>query len=94
MLKECVIQFYKTINKLLCNLSFAGQYMLTITHKHSAVIRLKTKFGVTRMTENNTESLCIDIWWTTDGRQRKRWIMLGQIARDFAFPRGDNYDKT
>ena len=23
---ECVIQFYKTINKLFCNLSFAGQY--------------------------------------------------------------------
>ena len=28
MQKEYVIQFYKTINKLLCNLSFAGQYIL------------------------------------------------------------------
>ena len=27
MQKEYVIQFYKTINKLLCNLSFAGQYI-------------------------------------------------------------------
>ena len=26
MQKEYVIQFYKTINKLLCDLSFAGQY--------------------------------------------------------------------
>ena len=26
MQKEYVIQFFKTINKLLCNLSFAGQY--------------------------------------------------------------------
>ena len=26
MQKQCVIQVYKTINKLLCNLSFAGQY--------------------------------------------------------------------
>ena len=26
MQKELVIQFYKTINKLLCNLSFTGQY--------------------------------------------------------------------
>ena len=26
MQKEYDIQFYKTINKLLCNLSFAGQY--------------------------------------------------------------------
>ena len=26
MQKEYTIQFYKTINKLLCNLSFAGQY--------------------------------------------------------------------
>ena len=25
--KNNVIQFYKTINKLLCNLSFAGQYI-------------------------------------------------------------------
>ena len=29
MQKEYVIQFYKTVNKLLCNLSFAGQYMKT-----------------------------------------------------------------
>ena len=28
MQKEYVIQFYKTITKLLCNLSFAGQYIL------------------------------------------------------------------
>ena len=28
MQKEYVIQFYKTINKVLCNLSFAGQYIL------------------------------------------------------------------
>ena len=28
MQKEYAIQFYKTINKLLCNLSFAGQYTL------------------------------------------------------------------
>ena len=27
MQKEYVIQFHKTINKLLCNLSFAGEYM-------------------------------------------------------------------
>ena len=27
MQKEYAIQFYKTINKLLCNLSFAGQYI-------------------------------------------------------------------
>ena len=27
MQKEYVIQFYKTINKLLCNLSFACQYI-------------------------------------------------------------------
>ena len=27
MQKEYVIQFYEIINKLLCNLSFAGQYM-------------------------------------------------------------------
>ena len=26
---EYAIQFYKTINKLLCNLSFAGQYKKT-----------------------------------------------------------------
>ena len=31
MQKEYVIQFYKTINKLLCNLSFAGQYILQAT---------------------------------------------------------------
>ena len=30
MQKEYVIQFYKTINKLLSNLSFAGQYMYHI----------------------------------------------------------------
>ena len=28
MQKEYVIQFYKTINQLLGNLSFAGQYIL------------------------------------------------------------------
>ena len=28
MQKEYVIQLYKTINKLLCNLSFAGQYII------------------------------------------------------------------
>ena len=27
MQKEYAMQFYKTINKLLCNLSFAGQYI-------------------------------------------------------------------
>ena len=30
MLKEYVIQFYKTVNKLLCNLSFVRQYILTV----------------------------------------------------------------
>ena len=30
MQKEYVIQFYKTINKLLCNLSFAGQYKMIL----------------------------------------------------------------
>ena len=30
MQKELVIQFYKTINKLLCNLSFAGQYNMKL----------------------------------------------------------------
>ena len=29
MQKEYAIQFFKTINKLLCNLSFAGQYNTT-----------------------------------------------------------------
>ena len=28
MQEEYVIQFYKTMNKLLCNLSFAGQYII------------------------------------------------------------------
>ena len=30
MQKEYVIQFYETINKLLCNLSFAGQYTMKL----------------------------------------------------------------
>ena len=30
MQKEYVFQFYKTINKLLCNLSFAGQYIMIL----------------------------------------------------------------
>ena len=36
MQKQYAIQFYKTINKLLCNLSFAGQYICTyvIVYKH------------------------------------------------------------
>ena len=33
MQKEYAIQFYKTINKLLCNLSFAGQYMSWTKHE-------------------------------------------------------------
>ena len=32
MQKEYAIQFYKTINKLLCNLSFAGQYIYKNVH--------------------------------------------------------------
>ena len=39
MQKEYGIQFYKTINKLLCNLSFAGQYIYIL------VIPPQTKFG-------------------------------------------------
>ena len=34
MQKEYVIQFNKTINKLLCNLSFAGQYITFFTGWH------------------------------------------------------------
>ena len=33
MQKEHVIQFHKTINKLLCNLSFAGQYIYLLSLK-------------------------------------------------------------
>ena len=35
MQKEYVIQFYKTINKLLCNLSFAGQYIINFKLLHT-----------------------------------------------------------
>ena len=38
MQKEYVIQFYKTITKLLCNLSFAGQYISL----HVAIENVKT----------------------------------------------------
>ena len=31
MQKEYLIQLYKTINKLLCNLSFAGQYIFEVS---------------------------------------------------------------
>ena len=37
MQKQYVIQFYKSINKLLCNLSFAGQYILPM----KILIRIK-----------------------------------------------------
>ena len=40
MQKEYVTQFYKTINKLLCNLSFAGQYI--IYHQRAAVLEWLT----------------------------------------------------
>ena len=38
MQKEYVIQFYKTINKLLCNLSFADQYISLIKAKYKDVV--------------------------------------------------------
>ena len=31
MQKEYVFQFYEAMNKLLCNLSFAGQYMFRLS---------------------------------------------------------------
>ena len=34
MQKKYVIQLYKTINKLLCNLSSAGQYMSVSLYAH------------------------------------------------------------
>ena len=45
MQKEYVIQFYKPITKLLCNLSFAGQYISAISITDTPYIPL-TNYSV------------------------------------------------
>ena len=49
MQKEYVIQSYKTINKLLCNLYFAGQYMCPFDYTVDAV-SWKVKRSLTGLT--------------------------------------------
>ena len=58
MQKEYVIQFYKTINKLLCNLSFVGQYNY-VQYQNVAVLKDLLKEIV--LTHNTTNPILLKL---------------------------------